>query len=525
LLRSIASDVVASRGAEAHRRRTDADRVSCGSHAVERGLFWQNYDKLGHGHDMARIFISYRRADSEIATGRIYDRLEAHFGRGTVFMDVDDIPLGVDFREHLDQQIRGCDALIAVIGKRWLTIRDRRRKRRLDAPQDYVRTEIEIALDRGIPVIPVLLQGVTMPAEADLPPSIAKLAYRNAAQIDPGAGFRMHMDRLIRGLGQLLTASTDAPEPDPTDEPAQIKAPSKPAASPAPAVATEPRKTEPRTEAGRLIAELRDPGTHPKRRLAIGDRLAEIGDPRPGVGLDADGLPDIDWVEVPAGEFLFGEKNATAFVDAFRIARYPITNAQYAAFIDAGGYRDDRWWRGLAKRIEAPAESSWPHPNRPRTHVTWYEAIGFCRWLSEQLRLDIRLPTEIEWEKAARGPDGRAFPWGGGHRAGVANINETVGEAGLTYLKQTTAVGMYPIGASPYGLLDAAGNVWEWCLNKFEKRQDIETDGNEGRVVRGGSWFDFPGRARSAVRGWNHPDARYDFIGFRVLCSSPICGQ
>lgn len=101
---------------------------------------------------MAKIFICYRREDSDVAAGRIYDRLKAHFGDGHVFMDVDDIPLGVDFRAHLEQQIRDCNILIAVIGPRWLTLRDGQDRRRLEAPQDYVRTEIELALAREIPV-------------------------------------------------------------------------------------------------------------------------------------------------------------------------------------------------------------------------------------------------------------------------------------------------------------------------------------------------------------------------------------
>jgi hypothetical protein len=126
-------------------------------------------------------------------------------------------------------------------------------------------------------------------------------------------------------------------------------------------------------------------------RLAIGDRLAEIGDPRAGVGLDVRGLPALDWVEIPGGEFIYqnGEKRR---LPTFRMARYPITNAQYQAFIDAGGYTDkgaSTWWRDL-KRSE-PAQSSWPQANRPRTDVDWYEAVAFSRWLSAQLGYEVRL--------------------------------------------------------------------------------------------------------------------------------------
>src|SRR5436305_2110625 len=105
---------------------------------------------------MAKLFISYRRDDSIGITGRIYDRLQAHFGPRSIFMDVDSIPLGVDFRQHLNEAVSQCDALIAIIGERWLEIR-LHGLRRLDDPSDFVRIEIEAALTRNIPVIPILL--------------------------------------------------------------------------------------------------------------------------------------------------------------------------------------------------------------------------------------------------------------------------------------------------------------------------------------------------------------------------------
>src|ERR1035438_7042962 len=122
---------------------------------------------------MFKIFISYRREDSEHIAGRLYDRLEPHFGRDNLFMDVDTIPLGVDFREHLDQAVGQCDVLLAVIGDHWLNVcvedGPRKGKRRLDDPTDFVRIEIVSALDRGISVIPVLVGKASMPGEADLP--------------------------------------------------------------------------------------------------------------------------------------------------------------------------------------------------------------------------------------------------------------------------------------------------------------------------------------------------------------------
>jgi formylglycine-generating enzyme required for sulfatase activity len=272
-----------------------------------------------------------------------------------------------------------------------------------------------------------------------------------------------------------------------------------------------------------LLAEIDDPDTPPTRRLEIGDELASLGDPRVGVGLSDDGLPEIDWIEIPGGVFLYGDEREQRELPTFHMARYPVTNAQYQAFIDAGGYSDKRWWEGLAESFENPEEAKWKEPNRPRERVSWSEAMAFCRWLSDRLGYAIRLPTEWEWEKAARGTDGRMYPWGEGYRTGYANVKETGDKAVSTYyLEQTTAVGLYPQGASPYGVEDMVGNVWEWCLNEVDNPERIEPSGNKARVLCGGSSFFISVNAYASSRRWLNPDDRDHFIGFRVVCSSPI---
>jgi formylglycine-generating enzyme required for sulfatase activity len=272
-----------------------------------------------------------------------------------------------------------------------------------------------------------------------------------------------------------------------------------------------------------LLAEIDDPGTEPPRRLEIGDELARLGDPRPGVGLRPDGLPDIDWVEIPEGAFIFQE-GETRELPTFWMARYPVTNAQYQAFIDDGGYRKSGFWKDL-QRPKRKA-STWPQPNRPRTDVDWYEAVAFTRWLNARLGLpegSIRLPTELEWEKATRGEHGSAYPWGGEYRSGYANVNERTFDEGKWYLEQTTAVGLYPHGRSPYGVDDLAGNVWEWCLNKDEDLKAIAPDASRNsRALRGGSWYVNPDYARAGHRYRFPPDYQYYFRGFRVLSSVPI---
>lgn len=160
---------------------------------------------------MSRIFISYRRDDSADASGRLYDRLVAQFGKESVFKDVDTIPLGMDFRGVLREAVGHCDVMLAVIGRQWLTVKDEHGRRRLDNPADFVRIEVEAALERNIPVIPVLVQSASMPAESDLPPSLAQLAYRNGIGVRADPHFHGDVTLLIGRMVQLLqlTASAD----------------------------------------------------------------------------------------------------------------------------------------------------------------------------------------------------------------------------------------------------------------------------------------------------------------------------
>ena len=142
------------------------------------------------------IFISYRRADSADVTGRIYDRLTGHFGRSAIFKDVDSIPLGIDFKEHLKEAVSKCKIFLVVIGDNWL-------ENRLQDPGDFVRIEIEAALSKDIPIIPLLVRGALMPAQEKLPPSLHQLLYRNGMPVRSDPDFHRDMDRLIAALSDL----------------------------------------------------------------------------------------------------------------------------------------------------------------------------------------------------------------------------------------------------------------------------------------------------------------------------------
>ena len=146
------------------------------------------------------VFISYRRDDSADITGRIYDRLIQHFSREIVFKDVDSIPLGIDFRQHLENALSQCRVLLAIVGNEWMGSETVGGKRRIDDPRDHLRLELEVALGRNIPVIPVLVRRASVPSEDQLPPSLRSLAYRNGIQVRPDPDFHGDMDRLIKGI-------------------------------------------------------------------------------------------------------------------------------------------------------------------------------------------------------------------------------------------------------------------------------------------------------------------------------------
>ena len=150
-----------------------------------------------------RIFISYRRADSIWPTGWLYSHLASHFGRDDIVRDIDSIEPGDDFSEVISDAVASCDVMLVVIGTRWIGIKDERSRRRLDLPDDFVRREIEAALERDIRVIPILVDGATMPSSEQLPPSLAKLSRRQALDLSPQR-FEHDAGRLLRVLDKIV---------------------------------------------------------------------------------------------------------------------------------------------------------------------------------------------------------------------------------------------------------------------------------------------------------------------------------
>ncbi len=216
------------------------------------------------------------------------------------------------------------------------------------------------------------------------------------------------------------------------------------------------------------------------------------------------------------------ESHVVQIPEPFSIARYPITNAQYRYFVEAGGYSKNGYWTdaGWAWKKDRSQPDFWDDvvlslPNLP-VQVVWYEAAAYAAWLRSVTNKPYRLPSEAEWERAARSTDGRAYPWGESFEVGRCNGKELA-------LERPTAVGCFTSGQSADGVEELCGNVWEWCQTKWEAEwpwQDDEREavqGNDRRVVRGGSYTtESPG---CGSRGWYGPDYWNWLIGFRVVVS------
>jgi formylglycine-generating enzyme required for sulfatase activity len=256
----------------------------------------------------------------------------------------------------------------------------------------------------------------------------------------------------------------------------------------------------------------------------------------------------LELVRIPAGGFLMGSADGDkmarnnekpqrrVYLAEYLIGRYPVTVAQFGAFVQATGYKttaekegggyvwtDSEWKQVKGASWRAPAGS--PRDlkalaGHPVTQVSWHDARAFCEWAGGRTGRPVRLPTEAEWEKAARGTNGRKYPWGDKWQLGRCNNAEA-------NIGDTTPVDRYPNGASPYGLLDMAGNVWEWTSSKFEPYPYAPEDGREAvdkeskRVLRGGAFYSIERCVRCAYRFYNYPRSRDRSIGFRV-CAAPI---
>jgi formylglycine-generating enzyme required for sulfatase activity len=271
-----------------------------------------------------------------------------------------------------------------------------------------------------------------------------------------------------------------------------------------------------------LLHAIADPKVALRARIAASDALGQLGDPRPG-----------ELVLIPSGTFLMGDgaEQHPVMLPAYRIGRYPVTNSEYARFVEADGYRHRAYWTEAGWREVAQERREprfWENPrfnkaNQPVIGLSWYECVAYCRWLSAHTGRSHRLPTEAEWERAARGDDGRKYPWGD-----VFDPNRLNARAGDQKVYCSTPVGIYPHGVSPFGLFDCAGNTWEWCATRWKKPlpYDVREDewsedyleGQNLRALRGGSWNYEAEVTQCAHRFRFEPFGWSDRGGFRLVC-------
>jgi formylglycine-generating enzyme required for sulfatase activity len=515
------------------------------------------------------IFISYRRGDSEGQARALATELAKYAGADSIFMDVDSIALGRDFREGLQESLESCDAALALIGPGWLDAKDAAGNGRLEDPNDYVRQEIAVALKRNIPVTPVLLQGASMPPAERLPDDLKNLAFRNGFEL---SHMRWHSD--VREMAQRLGLAAD--------EAAQVKplvkgaiafaAPSAPArltrrrALGAAAVGVAAVGAAVSTPSIRGL--LWRPNRPELRRImfdfatvdAKGARLPDESGAAPVFTEALGSGASLGMVAISSGAFTMGSPNyeperrpnegpqRTVTLNRFFIGASAITQAQWAAVVTA---HPAKFTHDLQ-----PFPSHFKGQRLPVESVSWRQADEFCRRLAVITERDYRLPTEAEWEYACRAGSAAPFHCGPTITAELANYCGTggavCGESGGksvasdTYDGVTYASGAYgdgPIGSflgtttvhgtfppNRFGLYDMHGNVWEYCLDVASSSYaDAPIDGSaylagapDGeRILRGGSWSHNPAICRSAYRDSIAPDnpGWLGRIGFRVVCT------
>ena len=374
-----------------------------------------------------KIAISYRRADTEVMAGRIRDRLAARYGEDAVFMDIDDIPYGRDFRVHIREAVVQSDVLLVIVGQRWLGT-GRGGTARIDSETDFVRLEVETAMNNSIPIIPVLAGSGRMPQPSQLPESLKNFAFLNAAPVATGRDFHQHMERLGRGIDQILS---------------------------------DRRTTGPVTGGSR-------DGVAPPTGSARGERVADALRPDLSVFRDALFAPEL--VVIPAGEFMMGStaeedggyederpQHRVTISERFALGRYPVTFNEYDRFCE-----ETRW--------EKPADdNSWGRGRRPVINVSWLDAQAYVTWLSRGTGRAYRLPSESEWEYACRAGTTTRYSFGDAKTPDKANFADSS-------LQRTTEVGAYP--ANLWGLLDMHGNVFEWVEDNWhDNYRDAPSDG------------------------------------------------
>lgn len=259
------------------------------------------------------------------------------------------------------------------------------------------------------------------------------------------------------------------------------------------------------------------PVTNNRPRSGSGSGGGNSG--RPPVPAYTFNVPLLEWCTIPQGWVEVIEVNSVGKrvkrrveLPEFQISLYPVTNSQYNMFLnDPSGYANVAWWQYSALAHQWRSKNSEPKPGKfkgddhPREMVSWYDATAYGHWLSAQLGYSVTLPTIAQWQRAFQGDDGRPYPWGKNFDPARCNTSESG-------FNQTTSVRRYPNGASPFGVMDMAGNTWEWCADAIPS-----PDGKPKRIMRGGSYISPGERAHISFRYELGPESYHNSIGFRIV--------
>jgi formylglycine-generating enzyme required for sulfatase activity len=417
---------------------------------------------------MSDIFISYAREDASVADALA--RALRQLG-WRVFVDRSAIPAGTRFDDWIDAALRETRCVLVLWSESSVN-------------SEWVRNEAHEGLDRNILVPVALGDGVPIP-----------FAFKRR-QTRALSGWRLDGETPEDLLRDLIHLLGDPPERASRRTPEESTA-RRPQASPT-------KKSRSRTTSA-------SDGRPGGAAVPVGDAV---------IRLNLEDLDGYAWVSIPGGTFTMGDAAESdamphrVTLSPFKISRFPVTNDQYWGAVQAGLVKPPSHWpRGVI-----PADIK----QHPVVNVSWHDASAFAKWLTSRVQSayggTVRLPTEAQWEYVARGAEGRRYPWGNDKpNAERANFGGNVGAS--------TLVGTYPAGATPLGVQDMAGNVWEWCHDRYgpyETSHQTDPTGPESgpsRVLRGGSFYNVAQSLRGAFRSSNLPESDSHVIGFRVVWS------
>lgn len=474
--------------------------------------------KLSPTQPKYKLFVSYRRKSWDF-THRLVADLRARIN-ADIFIDFSGIHSS-DFEASILHHLRESDCVLLVVSEHTFD-------ERIHDPQDWMRREIGEALRLGKPIVLLAHEGRYPPHPDQLPLDIRAIGGRQGIEFYPRF-YEAAVEKLIEFIPKAI---------------ANPPAPYQPAILP-----PELSLDEESAVLHRRLIMLCEVGDY-RGALPLLEHLATLQAQReetlrlrPQVQLIYDedtqvistpivrrpvaqilGQP-FAWCSIQAGRVRLERggyltHNTSREVSSFKIAKYPVTNSQFERFIRANGYHEPRWWtsEGWRVRIERAWSEPrfwyaerWNKPDYPVVGVSWYEAVAFCRWLSEVSGEAISLPTERQWQRAAQGPRNFIYPWGDEFDPRRCNCRSD----------GTTPVTKYEgLGDSPFGVVDMCGNVWELCLTDYQTGDETLECLSTGRIRRGGSWANAqPESFRATTRDTAHPAYGLEFIGFRIVCN------